>query len=56
MINIFIQNDYSPSCPTPVLLKIEKYQRKGGVETEQDPLGLLGTKAFLCPPFRDYRK
>ena len=20
-------------------------------ETEQDPVGLLGTEAFLCPPF-----
>ena len=25
-------------------------------DTEQDPVGLLGTKAFLCPPFLDYRK
>ena len=25
-------------------------------ETEEDPVGLLGTKAFLCPPFLDYRK
>ena len=25
-------------------------------ETEQDPVGILGTKAFLCPPFLDYRK
>ena len=46
MINISIQNDYFPSCSTPVLLKIEGYQRKGGIETEQDPLGLLGTKAI----------
>ena len=34
MINVSIQNDYSLSCPTPVLLKIEEYQRKGGIETE----------------------
>ena len=27
-----------------------------GIETEQDPVGLLGTKAFLCPPFLDFRK
>ena len=47
MINISIQNDYSPSCPTPVLLRIEKYQRKGGTEIKQDPMELLGTKAFL---------
>ena len=47
MINISIQNDYSPSCPTAVLLGIEKYQRKGGIEIKQDPMELLGTKAFL---------
>ena len=23
---------------------------------EQDPVGLMGTKAFLCPPLTDYRK
>ena len=28
MIHIFIQNDYSLSCPTPVVLEIEEYQRK----------------------------
>ena len=25
-------------------------------DTEQGPVGLLGTKAFLCPPFLDNRK
>ena len=25
-------------------------------DTEQYSVGLLGTKAFLCPPFLDYRK
>ena len=25
------------------------------LDTEQDPVGLLGTKAFLCPPFLNYR-
>ena len=28
-----------------------------GPEIEQDPVGFLGTKAFLCPPFLgNYRK
>ena len=26
------------------------------LDTEQDPVGLLGTKAFLCPPFIEYWK
>ena len=26
------------------------------LETKQDPVGLLATKAFLCSPFLDYRK
>ena len=28
----------------------------GSDETKQDPVGLLDTKAFLWPPFLDYRK
>ena len=27
-----------------------------GIDTEQDPVGLLGTKSFLYPPYLDYRK
>ena len=39
------------SCPTPVPLRIEEYQRKGGIETKQDPRGResLDIKACLCP-------
>ena len=29
---------------------------KGASITEQGPVGLLGTKAFLCPPFLTLRK
>ena len=47
IFNFSIQNDYSPSCPIPVLLRIEKYQRKAGIEIKQDPMELLGTKASL---------
>ena len=44
------------SCPTSILLKIEEYQRKGGIDTAQGPVGLLGTKTFCVPHFFDYRK
>ena len=27
------------------------YMQLIGIDTEQDPVGLLGTKALLCPPF-----
>ena len=30
--------------------------QQGEIDTEQDPVGLWGRKAFLCPPFLDYRK
>ena len=27
-----------------------------GIDTKQDPVGLLGTKSFLCLPYLDYGK
>ena len=32
------------------MLKLEGKKKNKEDETEQDPVGLLGTKAFLCPP------
>ena len=37
--------------PTPILVTGPALS-----ETQQDPVGLLGTKAFLCPPFLVFRK
>ena len=38
MINLSIQN-FIPFLVPPVPLRIEEYQRKGGIETKQDPSG-----------------
>ena len=46
-----ILSDFSLSWSTPVLLKIEEYQSKGGRETKQEPVGLLVVEDFLCPLF-----
>ena len=54
------------SCGWPSLISVRfswpdeerqaRHELAGGMETQQDPVGLLGTKAFLGPPFLDYRK
>ena len=38
------------------LWTLESTGAKTHVDTKQDPVGLLGMEAFLCPPFLDYRK
>jgi len=37
------------------LVHVQVFKELAG-DTEQDPGGLQGTKAFLCLPFLNYRK
>ena len=58
------QQDYgedpmSGRCPTlqwPLRRLSAPEEENGASETEQNPVGLLGTKVFMCLPFLDYRK
>lgn len=50
MMNLSIQNFILFLALPPVPLKIEEYQRKGGIETERDTAGPSLVKKPLCVP------
>ena len=50
MINLSVQNFILFLFPPPIPLRIEEYQRKGGIETKQDPVGPSRVQKPLCVP------
>ena len=48
MMNLSIQNFTPFLVPPLVPLRIEEYQRKGGIETKQGPVGPFQVQKPLC--------
>ena len=51
MINLSIQNFIIPFLVCPVPIRIKKYLRKGGIETEQDPVDPAWVQKLLHFPY-----